>query len=802
MELYINDQRVDLSKAIPFPLTYQISDIKDLSARKGASSKTITLPGSRINSNIMVTVFALTTSDSDSPVTVANFDPSRKASARYYQDGILQFEGICKLNECIKKNGVWTFNIVLFAEQIDVVGLLKNFKIRELGWSEYNHNLTALNQSNSWSGIIQKNGVNYNNYSGTEWLGEGYYYGLIDYGFQRPTPQHFEVDTIPPQVFIKSIVDKMFLAIGVEYESTFFESQQFKKLLMAYEGGVFPQIDAVSSAFTSIETDQVGSPGAYVFNQDGWMSLTPTANTWVIVGTGGQNTFNTNYSSDVATAVDPSGQIQSNVPLMFVASAQGDYVLNYSGDHDVNLDFTITDSDGSPVIDTSVRMDWSVIINNVSYQSGILWWNQTVGGSSLTNSFTASFDLTVDLSLAVSDVVELILVSSVNVGNRIVDTTATSIDFNYNVTPTLCELDITYEQQTVLPGSNVNIKQFLPDMDCFTFFKGLVTMFNLYTKPVIGEPMKLSIDPLNSFYNGSNNALNWTQLIDHSKDVKVTPTVNFASKEYAFEFMDDKDYFNERYREDVTKQYGAKSLISGSQFSKGTTKLKLPFSNKILGEIPTTNLIVPRNFQVKTDDSGISEITPKRGKPFIVQVKAGVVGTLQSGDWFHVNELDVPTALTEYPYVGHLDDLDTPTFDLQFEIPSFVYYQFTAGMNYTTNNLYGFHEKFLRELVDRNGKMLSCSLRLNADTINKLDFGDLINIDGVVYRLQKVSEYNSNDNNSTKTELIRLIEGEGIQTYTIEVPFDEYQLPTKNSIRNTEAGEDRITTDGDDRITE
>ena len=71
-----------------------------------------------------------------------------------------------------------------------------------------------------------------------------------------------------------------------------------------------------------------------------------------------------------------------------------------------------------------------------------------------------------------------------------------------------------------------------------------------------------------------------------------------------------------------------------------------------------------------------------------------------------------------------------------------------------------------------------------------------------MYRLQKVSEYNSNDNNSTKTELIRLIEGEGIQTYTIEVPFDEYQVPTKNSIRNTEAGEDRITTDGDDRITE
>ena len=800
MELYINDRLVELDKAIPFPLTYQISDIKDLSARKGSSSKTITLPGSRINSNIMVTVFALTTTDSEGTTAVANFDPSQKASARYYQDGILQFEGICKLNECIKKKGVWTFNIVLFAEQIDVVGLLKKFKIRELGWSEYNHNLTALNQVNSWTGVIQKNGGNYNNYSGTEWLGEGYYYGLIDYGFERATAEHFEVDQIPPQIFLKSIVDKMFAKIGVEYESTFFDSQQFKKLLMAYEGGEFPQIDSASSVFSSIETDQIGTEGAFILNNDSWLAQYSGSapNTWTSAGL---NNFESIYSSDSGTVVDPSGQIQSNVPFMFVASAEGDYILNYAGDHDVNIDFTITNSDGSPVIDTSMKTYWLVLINGVQYQDGTLWQNQTVGGSSLTNSFTATFDLTVNLNLDVSDVVELRLMQN-TFSNRIVDTTATNIAVTYDVTPTLCALDITYEEQIVLPGSNVNIKQFLPDMDCFTFFKGLVTMFNLYTKPVVGEPMKLSINPLNSFYNGSNDALNWTQLIDHNKDVKVTPTVNFASKEYSFEFEDDKDYFNAKYTEDVTKQYGSKTLTSGSQFSKGTTKLKLPFSNKILGEIPTTNLIVPRSFQVKTDATGISEITPKRGKPFIVQVKNGVVGTMQTGDWYLIDETATSISKYSYPYVGHLDDLDTPTFDLQFEIPSYVYYEFSAGMNYTTNNLYGFHEKFIRELVDKNGKMLSCSLRLNADIINKLDFGDLINIDGVVYRLQKVAEYNSNDNNSTKTELIRLIEGEAIQTYTIEVPYDEYEVPTEKGTRRTEANKIRLTVDGDNRIIE
>ena len=797
MELYINDRRVDLDRTVPFPLTYQIADIKDLSTRKGSSSKTIKLPGSQTNSEIMSTVFSLTTTDVAGSSVIANFDPSQKATARYYQNGVLQFEGICKLNDCIKRNGVWSFNIVLFAEQIDVVGLLKNYKLKELGWSEYNHDFTQANQVNSWSGVIQKNGSNYNGFTGSLWNGEGYYYGLIDYGFDRASPNHFEVDQIPLQVFVKTIVDKMFAKIDVEVESDFFDSQQFKKLLLAYEGGVYPSISEANAIETSIETDQINPDGGFILNQSVGMYQNGSTGIWSPL----TGNFFSDYTSDSGTVVDPSGQIQSNEPFKFVASAEGDYNLNYKGSHDINIDFSISNSSGSPLLNVYLKSWARIKKNGIIYQNGLIWENNLVDITTLSNSFTANFDFLFDLNLQVSDVIEVeIYFQSFSV--EVNDTGATSIQYDYDVTSVGCELDINYEVQQIQPGSNINIKQFLPDMDCFTFFKGLVTMFNLYTKPTPETPNKLKIDPLNSFYNGSNNAVDWSSLLDPSEDITITPTVNFASKEYSFEFANDKDYFNERYIEDVTKQYGSKVVVSGSQFSKGETKLKLPFSNKILGEIPDTNLIVPRNFQVKTDTDGVSEIVQKRGKPFIVQVKAGAVGTLQSGDWNHVSESLTTTARTEYPYVGHLDDIDSPSFDLQFEIPSFVYYNVPTGINYTTNNLYGFHEKFIKELVDRNGKMLSASFRLNEDIINRLDFGDLVNVDGVVYRLQKVSEYNSSDDNSTKSELIRLIEGEGIQTYTIEVPFDEYETPSKFSKRETEGGIKRITEDDDQRVIE
>ena len=129
-----------------------------------------------------------------------------------------------------------------------------------------------------------------------------------------------------------------------------------------------------------------------------------------------------------------------------------------------------------------------------------------------------------------------------------------------------------------------------------------------------------------------------------------------------------------------------------------------------------------------------------------------------------------------------------------FDLPSYVFYDLPAGISYTTNNLYQYHEKFLRELTDKHGKLLSCYVRLNSEMINVLDFGNLINIDGVVYRLQKIENYDITKNTSTRCEFIRLIEGESIQTYTIDMDFDPYS-PTKN-VRVTETNEVRDTEDG------
>lgn len=803
MQLYINDIEVDLNDRIPFPLTYQISDIKDASSRKGNRSKTISIPGTVKNVQLMSNVFVTSNTDKifgGSPFT-GNFDPSKKATARYYDNGIQLFNGVCQLLECRKTDGEWTFDLVLFSEVIDYMSAFKNYKINELGWDEYNHVYTRANQVNSWSGVIKKNGSNYSNLNsgGTLWLGEGYYYGLIDHGFQRPQEDSFPVDVITPSVFIKTILDKLFEKAEISYTSSFFQSQRFKKLLLAYEGGVFPKVDSTVANNASVQTDQI-NPSTGGFFLESTAPLTDSDYDGIYYSTNGN--FVVDYSSNSATDIDVENQVQSSVPLSIVVKNEGQYVLSYSGTH--NIDETITHPNGSGSYQTfyGTILNLLVKVNGVQYSADTIWSYQ-VSSTALTYSTNVAFTFTKDLYLNCNDVVEFELQAFkpsfsipmlIDAGGYLGIATHTM-----EIEASTCALDLNYVQQNIIAGSTINLKQFLPTMDGATFFKGLVNMFNLYIKIDPEDATNLLIEPLNDFYGGSNNAVQWSEYVDYTKEWKVTPTINLTSKEYFFGFQDDKDYWNERYFVDVNRQYGSKTLVSPSQFAKGKTEVKLPFSCKILQNIPNTNLIMPRNFTVKTDESGLSQVVPKRGKPYIVQIKSGTPGTLQDGEWYHIDENDVAHFNTQYPYVGHLDNIDNPTFDLTFNVPNFVFYEVPNNTAYTTNNLYLYHERFIKEVLSKNGKVLTCAIRLNPNLVNTLDFGQLINIEGVVYRLQKINDYDSNNDDSTICEFVRIVEGEEQGSNTIkgtELFEDPYDIPENIYLRITENNILRATEDG------
>jgi len=758
-ELFINGRLVDISQDAPFPLTFNISDIKDLNARKGNKSKTITLPGTKNNTALMLSVYTLSSTDNivGTNSNFVDFDPSVKAECQYYQDGLLEFNGVAQLMSCKLIDGVWSFEITLVSDTIDYISRLTKIKINELGYSEYNHALTYANQQDTWNGTIQFNGSPVSNQDSQGWKGKGYYYGLIDYGFTRSTPSTFEVEQIPPQVFCYDILTRAFNYCGITWNSRFLESQRFKRMLMTYPGGDLPTITQVQADNDSLFTTENNNltTGAVINGSIQGYSLGAGSGFWLLNDLTLTDFYNCTVNQDLLS------QAQTTDPLLFIAASEGLFNINYVGDHDLTFDTF----NGGQIMAASYQVKLMIYKNNILISNDVVYSGQLNNNAPYSISY--SFDYSRQINVLINDAVTFNL--EFNLINPQLLGGPTNYDgISIEVISNTADLNVLKQAQSLTAGGTVYLDAFLPDMTCDVFFKGLVTAFNLYVKPSVADPTILEIEPLSDFYRSSGDAIDWTYKLDRSKEIQIEPTINFSAKNYKFNFETDDDYWNGRYFDDVQKQYGSFIVESQSQFATNETNFKLPFSQKLLSTIPDTSpgtftdLTVPRVFQIKFNEDGTSLVERKKGKPFLVQL-----GGLRTGDWIHVDENGIPHNETSYPYVGHLDNLDSPSFDFNFGVPDYVFW---STPTYPTNNLYLYHEKFIKELISRYGKKVTCSVMLRASDINSLDFRNLIQIDGVVYRLLKVSDYQSGKNTSTVVELIRIIEGEGIQTTIVTPP--------------------------------
>ena len=760
-ELYINDRLVDLNESLPFPLTFNISDIRDLNSRKGNNSKTITIPGTRRNHELMNTVFLVTTTEkiSDLVSEFVDFDPSIKAVARYYQNGLLEFNGIAQLMECKLIGGVWTFEITLVSDMIDYVARLTKLKVNELNFDEYNHPLIASKLQENWDGYVDLNGT-----PTILGNGYGYYYGLIDYGYSRPSPDTFGVDNIPPQVYVREVLDKIFKYAGITWKSKFFESDLFKSLLVAFYGGQLPTISKEQSEHDSVMGNERNNAGGFIIAQ--------AVNTFASNGVALFPTMTLYDNVDIDVTLDPIGQVVTNAPLKIKASSQGLFNIHYYGKHDLNF---LWSQVGISYVDYNLKL--IVYKNGIAIVTDIIYSGRldAVVGDSM---FNVSFDYNRTLNMLIND--ELTFEIKFEAFPQLFGVSNTQVALNLQVR-TGAYLDVIKSQQSITPGGTIFLNVFLPDMTCDQFLKGIITAFNLYIKPNVDDPSVLEIEPLLDFYNPSGYALDWTYLVDKKKEIKVTPTINFSAKNYIFNFEQEDDYWNTRYKNEYAEQYGSFIIQSQSQYATEDTLFKLPFGQHPLALIETTNLIVPRAYQVNFDEFGNGQIVLKKGKSFIVQKGR----RMREGRWTLIDEGGGLIGYGAYPYVGHLDDIDEPKFDLNFGVPKVVYYPASI---YTNNNLLRYHNRFIQELVSRYGKMVSLYAMIDSQLINTLDFRNLINIDGVVYRLQKINDYDSGKEDSTLIELIRIIEGEG----EAPPPFVEtfYRITEADEIREDENGVD------------
>jgi hypothetical protein len=129
-------------------------------------------------------------------------------------------------------------------------------------------------------------------------------------------------------------------------------------------------------------------------------------------------------------------------------------------------------------------------------------------------------------------------------------------------------------------------------------------------------------------------------------------------------------------------------------------------------------------------------------------------GGLQSCQPFDI--LDFGTTgefgLTDYPMLGHFDNASTPSFDINFGTNDFYFYE---PISLTANNLYNLYWRRTVNQINV-GKMLIAMFDLTELDIQSLKLNDKIYIDNSWWNINKIQDYNGNQRQLTKVELISI----------------------------------------------
>jgi hypothetical protein len=218
-EIYIEDNAIDLLKDIGTDFTYTIDDVRDFGSRNTSFSRTISIPATAKNNQILGFAFDLSMAhehNMDLPNVATNFTPSQAAKCEVYIDKIQIFKGVIRILEIVMNKGIIEYQCAVFGELSGFITELGNKRLEDLDFSEYNHtwNVTAI--QNSWNTIA----------------GSGYYYPLIDYGDVSTNKDDFHVSTFRPALFVKEYIEKIFEGTSYSLNCDFFNSDFFKKLII------------------------------------------------------------------------------------------------------------------------------------------------------------------------------------------------------------------------------------------------------------------------------------------------------------------------------------------------------------------------------------------------------------------------------------------------------------------------------------------------------------------------------------------------------------------------------------------
>jgi hypothetical protein len=536
-------------------------------------------------------------------------------------------------------------------------------------------------------------------------IDDKYIYPLAMYGLgTTPTDDSYSVFNFRPAIKVKEVFDRIIIQNGYTYNDTLFDSNNLDKLILlnneesltSYGG----QIADVTFDYNIFDFTDPFSP--------------PTSTFY----------FNTAIASGVLAIDETTGGLSR---IKNISAGNISITFNLTFDYNTNLD-----AGESISIVASQRNDASIGTEIATFE------NQIFSFFPGTGSFNSAFTVT----LAPNDGL-----------NFLAKTNAFSppifmIEFFDTSRLSVGGIDDT-KKTNLIYGSEITGRSIVPEgVRQSDFIKSIINSLNLYIESDPQNEFDLRFTPYPEFY--SNTIIDWTNKMSLRDGVIIKPPSEFLPLKYSFNYKNDVDYYSKFYLAKYANNYGNYSYPTGTEFSREDNATELILSICPLIKNDFNNRVYSAMFDLNQNGT-YKQIRTNPKIAFYGGVKATSSYTIKNGATTLSTE-------TEYPYAGHILDLDSPSdgslWDLAFATPSEIYFDLAV---YPAENLFQqYYLDFMTTKTNKDAKLVTLYLLLNTVDVMNLDFKDIIRVQNGIYYLNKIDGYNPLSNSLTKVELIKI----------------------------------------------
>lgn len=711
MDLYLNET---------IALQYSFSDIKDLKA-KASYSRSFRIPATDNNSKIFGFI-------ENNTFQFGSFNPKRKFNAIITVDTLPVMEGNIQWKASYTQAGkVSEYEVVFFGNVIDF--------FKNIGDADFK-NYIALELQDEFNYII--------NYQNIDDINQGIYgvdvrFGLTDRGNNWVG----NVNTAGTRSIYTNSVDKVIkageLTPFVNALYIFTKICQLSGFQVDYGGNSIwqNQISQSYIPFTSESntTQTIGNAETAKFKLENtvWGSTFDYTN-FATQTIGGSAQYVYEFPS-LTVISDQGGNISGNT---FTAPFSGTYLI--SAQIKVSVDIN-TNSDEMKV--RLVKTDLSSNQSFIGVSTALQFYDYDNQGNDV---FFTNTSKTSTAFIGNTYTQQVYLNAGETIRPVIYESEGEWYSLSYAPLSTFTISDASFKCDSLskpLYGNYIDWVANAPVMKCSEFMNAIFKAFNLVVIPNEFNSKKLSILPLNE-YLAQGNQKDWSNKIDISKDIVLTPTTDYQSQVNIWTYKKSDDYLNNLYNTQGNRVYGRLELLDPqNDFATDKMQIELEFGSTPLALIEGTDYPIP-----KFINSSVEYVNPT---PRILYFCYGQTLPI------------------------HFFNDDTLTIDNDFELPMFHHYEnynggFVNDWNFgqetplhpvdsiPNQTLYArYYNDYVANIYAPDARIMTAFFALEFADVYNFKYNDQIFIKDSYWRILEIKDYVVGMQESVQVVLMKII---------------------------------------------